>query len=45
MSGITITVGNEEYVIFDENITGNEVAFASFSGYMSFSGQVTEEIK
>lgn len=39
----TIQINGVEYEIFDQNITGDEVAFSAFSGYMAFNGELPKE--
>ena len=44
MKETKVIVGNEEYTVFlfDENVTASEAFFATFSGYMTFNGQMPE---
>lgn len=39
-----IVINGEEYQVYDSNVTSDEIALSSFSGYMAFSGQMTEEV-
>ena len=40
----TIETQNQEYTIWDRNITSDEIAFSSFSGMMGFVGQLGNEV-
>lgn len=40
----TIQINGVEYEIFDQNITGDEVAFSAFSGYMAFNGELPKRV-
>lgn len=39
-----VTINGVEYVFYDQNITGDEVAFSAFSGYMAFNGSLPEAV-
>ena len=39
-----ITIDGVKYEIYDQNITGDEVAFGVFSGYMAFNGSLPEAV-
>ena len=39
----TITIANNNYILWDNNITSDEIAFSSFSGMMGFVGQLGDE--
>ncbi|MFA6757425.1 MAG: LysM domain-containing protein, partial [Sulfurospirillaceae bacterium] len=39
-----IAVGSEEYIVFDGNITSDEIAFSAFSGYMALSGETARQV-
>jgi len=40
----TIWIDGQKYDLYDKNITSDEKALAGFSGYMSFSGSLSEEV-
>ena len=39
-----VTINGVEYVFYNQNITGDEVAFSAFSGYMAFNGSLPEAV-